>query len=196
MELRIGSLEIPTTNIGTYQKGLEDKLINAVKYNKLDVLVGPEHLFNRSNRPYTEDEADKLIRRLKAGTKGRKTLILPGTVDCFTHQTIPVLYSGKQLKSTMPLKKKGIDICFEMGGSHENGILKNSFNGEADLQIVLSCGQNIKENNVIVRPGGYLVHCDGRMPETRAYVREDSGSLTEILFSERNGTLKIYPLDF
>jgi hypothetical protein len=196
MELRIGSLEIPTSQFGMHQEGLEERLINAVKYNKLDVLVGPEHLFNRTGQAYTEDEAEKLIRRLKAGTKGRKTLILPGTVDCFAHRTIPALYSGKQLTYNPPMRRKGIDIGFEMGGSHDSGILKNCIDGEVDLQIILSCGQEIKENNVIVREGGYLIHCDGWMPETRTYVREDSGSLSETLFSERDGILKIYPLEF
>lgn len=53
--------------------------------------------------------------------------------------------------------KFGIEICLD----HRRGRLREEGCKDIDVQIITSCGMQIQENSVHVKPGGLIFNCDG-----------------------------------
>ncbi len=178
MELRVGALEIYTRSEGTPNDNLERVIGDTVRYNRLDILVAPNFLFNRTDRPYTKREKDELVKSLKAltsvndGTRRKRTLLFPGTIvwkqGRSRHNSTPMLWAGRQwgeysyqnTESKNVFKHKGINIGMEIGDDHTQGVLKDGWE-EVDLHILLSNSTEIEEPKIMARDGGYFINCDG-----------------------------------
>jgi len=52
----------------------------------------------------------------------------------------------------------GLEICYD----HSCKALKNDVSvGDLDLQILVSCGQTFKKDNMVIKEGGLGLSCDG-----------------------------------
>ncbi len=167
-------------------------------YDKLDLIIGPEwSLMNNDYKegPLNYKEFKKILDYIRNYSKFSNALIIPGTAVISTknkrmYNISPVFYNGDVIFSTIKRAdggtsffnineeyellddcfiensfkwgklKIGIEICADSGSLFRNG--KRDLN----LQILLSNG--IRDTDIAVKKGGYILCSDGN---TRSGIR-------------------------
>lgn len=81
--------------------GLLEEMKICIEKHNLDILLGPEWLFLYKDRLYPKEGKNGLLAKIAEISKGRDTLIIPGTVMWFAgmgfYNTAPVISNGQIL---------------------------------------------------------------------------------------------------
>lgn len=217
-----------TLKVGLIRTDTEDRkidrksLVNSyLEKEDLDVLVGPEYSFFLE-KPATKDEFEKALKELAEKSRGKKTLLLPGTFlwqdeRNNMYNTLPVVQDGKLVFSYDKkhdggdggIAKKfnmryatgngkgvfewqGMRIGVEICADH--GDLREGGEKQLDLQILVSAGMSLFDYSIVLKDYGYALRCDGSSPSVE--VRQKKADKIEKLEPSKvqDHTLFIYEL--
>jgi hypothetical protein len=175
----------------------------------LDVLIAPEWFLVPKDGLHNTAEYRLIRRYLERKTEGSRTLVIPGTVAWATeklhHNTALAVSDGKTVaayakqhaggddwfayafgKRWVPGKSKGVfrwnglDVGLEICADHHAGTLRAFAGDKLDLQIIVSNGTRIFPEHAAVKPGGYVMICDGRADTEQAVKRRVGGQLVDV----------------
>lgn len=100
-KLKAGIIARNTGSDNLSQEGLLEEIIESIHKYNLDIFLGPEWLFLPKDRIYTKEEKETIISRLADTSKGRNTLIIPGSIMWFDenifYNSSPIIAEGRVL---------------------------------------------------------------------------------------------------
>lgn len=192
-------LEKDFTKFNSFKQALK----SALTY-ETDILIGPEYDFV-PNKPLTIEERDSLLLELRDMSEGHNTLFLPGTYFWEDSgglvNTLPVYHNGDLVylydkvknggesisartygltfkPGVLPgvISYKGLDIGLEICADHSSpSVLKQHNISDLDLEIVSSCGMNVRHNRAATHVGAYQLNSDGWYLNTNVQLNQGPG---------------------
>lgn len=221
-KLVVGMIRCNTSTGRVNQRALKGFCEVLAKRPDLDVLMAPEWFLVPKDGLHKPGEYRFIRRYLERRTAGRKTLVVPGTVawagEKVHHNTALAISDGKTLaayakkhaggdewfayaygKTWIPGKRSGVfswngkQVGVEICADHHAGTLRAMASGQLDLQIVVSNGAALFKESAAVKPGGYMLLCDGRAETAQAVKQRTASGLVDV--APRGPATKVGPFE-
>lgn len=208
-KLVVGMIRCNTSTGRVNDRALKGFCEVLAKRPDLDLLLAPEWFLVPKEGLHKPGEYRAIRRHLERKTAGRETLVVPGSVawagEKNHRNTALAIADGKTLaayskkhvggdnwyahaygKTWVPGKRSGVfswngrRVGLEICADHHAGALRAAAGDTLDLQIVVSNGAGLFRESAAVKPGGYMLLCDGRAATAQAVKQRTPAGLVDV----------------
>ncbi|MBI5355738.1 MAG: hypothetical protein HZB68_04760 [Candidatus Aenigmarchaeota archaeon] len=213
-KLSVAMLPKSTSPYGSDTEYFEEAIKGLLETNAYDIIVAPEYNLVPREGPVTREDKDSMVERLLEYSRGKDTLLFPGTVvwkdeSGLMKNTIPVISNGEVVfeyskmhdGGEVNLAKyhnltasygsvpgrfswKGYDFGLEVCRDHFMATLTASNAKSVDFHVIVSCGMDVWFDNVVSKELGYVMMCDGYQ-EKGVVARMEQGMLPNFISSSQ-----------